>query len=122
METPGTTDFGVVEEPVDDHTHVVSPSGEVDSVTAPQLGRHLLGLADEGGTDVVVDLSRVTFMDSTGIGVLLNALRQLTSRRRRLVLVCPTERVLRPFEITGLVGHLPIFRSREEALGGLTAA
>lgn len=119
---PGMTDFGLLEEPVDDHTHVVSPTGEIDAVTAPQLGRRLLGLADDGETNVVVDLSGVTFMDSTGIGVLLNSLRQLTSRRRQLVLVCPTERVRRPFEITGLVGRLPIVKTREEALGSLATA
>jgi anti-sigma B factor antagonist len=116
---PGLTDFGLLDEPVDDRTQVVAPSGEIDAVTAPQLGRRLLALPDEGKTDVVVDLSRVTFIDSTGIGVLLNALRQFGSRSGRLVLVCPTERVLRPFQVTGLVGHLRIFPSREAALGGL---
>jgi anti-sigma B factor antagonist len=66
-----------------------------------------------------VDLSEVTFMDSTGIGVLLNALRHFTLRHTQMVLVCPTERVMRPFEVTGLVGHLTIFDSREKALGCL---
>ena len=117
---PGTTGFGVLDEDVDERTHVVAPTGEIDAVTAPQLGRRLIGLAEEGKTDVVVDLSRVTFMDSTGIGVLLNALRHITSRRGRLVLVCPTERVMRPFEVTGLVSRLQIFRSREAALGVLS--
>jgi anti-sigma B factor antagonist len=115
----GLTQFGLVDEPVDESTHVLSPRGEIDALTAPQLGRRLLGLADEGKTGVVVDLSSVTFMDSTGIGVLLNALRALGSRQGRLVLVCPHERVLRPFQITGLTARLPIFASREEALGGL---
>ena len=118
---PGLMDFGLLDEPVDEHTHVVAPMGEIDALTAPQLGRRLLGLAEEGKKDVVVDLSRVTFLDSTGIGVLLNALRQLASRDGRLVLVCPTERVLRPFEVTGLVSRLQIFHSREAALGGLAA-
>ena len=67
----------------------------------------------------MVDLSEVTFMDSTGIGVMLNALRHFSLRARELVLVCPTERILRPFQVTGLVGHLRIFSSREEALGCL---
>jgi anti-sigma B factor antagonist len=119
---PGMIDFGLRDEPVDERTHVVAPRGEVDSLTAPQLGRRLLGLVDDGKRRLVVDLSSVTFMDSTGIGVLLNALRQLASRRGQLVLVCPTERVIRPFKVTGLVGYLPIFRSREEALGGLATA
>jgi anti-sigma B factor antagonist len=119
---PGVTDFGLREEALDDRTHVICPSGEIDAFSAPQLGTRLLALADEGDADVVVDLSKVTFMDSTGIGVILNALRALTSRGRRLVLVCPTDRILRPFEVTGLVSRLQIASSREEALGRLTAA
>jgi anti-sigma B factor antagonist len=117
----GPVDFGVADEAIDERTHIVTPRGEVDALTAPQLGRWLLGLTEAGITRVVVDLSKVTFMDSTGIGVLLNALRHLTSRRGGLVLVCPTERILRPFQVTGLVGHLRIFGTREEALGGLAA-
>jgi anti-sigma B factor antagonist len=118
----GLTDFGLEDEAVDERTHVVAPCGEVDALTAPQLGRRLLGLAEEGKVRVVVDLSKVTFLDSTCIGVLVNALRQLRMRKGALVLVCPTERVLRPFQITGLVGHLRIFGSREQALGGLAGA
>ncbi|HEX4759469.1 MAG TPA: STAS domain-containing protein [Thermoleophilaceae bacterium] len=118
----GLTDFGLQDEAVDERTHVVAPCGEVDALTAPQLGRRLLGLAEDGKTRVVVDLSNVTFLDSTGIGVLVNALRHLRMRKGALVLVCPTERILRPFQITGLVGHLRIFGSREQALGGLAGA
>jgi anti-sigma B factor antagonist len=112
-------DFGLNDEAVDDRTHVVAPRGEVDAVTAPRLGRRLLGLAEEGKTRLVVDLSHVTFMDSTGIGVLLNTLRQLRSRKGGLVLVCPTERIMRPFQITGLMDQLRVFGSREQALGDL---
>ena len=116
---PAGVEFGLVDEPISDDVHVVSPSGEVDMLTAPQLGRRLLALAEEGKTRLVVDLSLVTFMDSTGIGVLLDALRRLSARRGRLALVCPSERILRPFEITGLVGYLKIFDTREEALGAV---
>jgi len=112
-------DFGLVDEAVDDTTHVVSPHGEIDASTAPRLGTCLFELADEGKRAVVVDLSEVTFMDSTGIGVLLNALGRFSTRDGKLVLVCPTERVLRPFQVTGLVGHLTIFDSREKALDGV---
>ena len=117
----GTGEFGLHDEPVNETVHVVSPSGEVDMHTAPQLGRRLLSLAEEGKTGLVVDLSLVTFMDSTGIGVLLDALRRLSARRGSMALVCPTDRILRPFEITGLVGHLNIFGTREEALGAVVA-
>ena len=112
-------DFGLVDEAVDDTTHVVSLQGEIDAATAPRLGSRLFGLADEGKRAVVVDLSEVTFMDSTGIGVLLKALGHFSMREGKLVLVCPTARVLRPFEVTGLIRHLTIFDSREKALGCL---
>jgi anti-sigma B factor antagonist len=118
----GLIDFGVGEEDVDEHTYILTPRGEIDVLTAPRLGRRLLGLADAGKIMMVVDLSRVTFMDSTGLGVLLDALRQLTIRHGKLALVCPTERILRPFQVSGLIGHLPIFSSREAALGGLSGA
>jgi anti-sigma B factor antagonist len=119
MTGPGS--FGLCDEAVDESTHVLSPKGEIDILTAPQLARRLLGLAEEGKTGVVVDLSSVTFMDSTGLGVLLNAVRALASRHGKLVLVCPNERVLRPFQVTGLVDRMSIFPTREAALGGLTA-
>jgi anti-sigma B factor antagonist len=118
----GLSDFGLRDEPVDETTHVLAPTGEMDMLSAPELGRRLLNLAEEGKTRVVVDLSGVTFIDSSGIGVLLNALRHLRARSGRLVLVCPNERIQRPFEVTGLVGHLGIFSSREDALGGFAPA
>jgi anti-sigma B factor antagonist len=112
-------DFGLVDESVDDATHVVSLRGEIDALTAPRLGSRLFGLADEGKRGVVVDLSDVTFMDSTGIGVLLNAMTHFSGRHGELVLVCPSQMILRPFELAGVAKHLNIVDSREEALGSL---
>ena len=77
---------------------------------------------EDGKRLLVVDLSAVTFMDSTGISVLLNAVRHLKTRSGNLLLVCPTERILRPFQITGLMGRLGIFGTRDEALGGVVAS
>jgi anti-sigma B factor antagonist len=118
----GKIEFELADEPVDDHTQVVAPLGEIDALTAPTLGRRLLRLADEGKTGVVVDLSRVTFMDSFGIGVLLNALRCLSTQQVGLVLVCPTERVTKPFEVMGLKGRLRTFATLDEAVRGLAVS
>jgi anti-sigma B factor antagonist len=115
----GLIQFGLVDEPVSAGRHVVALSGEIDAHSAPRLGSRLFGLAEEGKTGVIVDLSRVTFMDSTGLGVLVNALRHFSLRRARMVLVCPSDRLLRPFQITGLTGYLTIFDSREKALAVL---
>ena len=96
-------------------------AGELDMSNESELDE-VLGAAVEQGGAILVDLSELTFMDSTGISVLLNALRHLKTRSGNLVLVCPTERILRPFQITGLVGRLGIFSSRDEALGGVVAS
>lgn len=112
-------DFGLVDEAVDDTTHVVSLQGEIDASTAPKLGSRLFGLADEGKRAVVVDLSEVTFIDSTGIGVLLNAAAQFAGRHGQLVVACGDERILRPFQLAGVARHLTICESREQALGCL---
>lgn len=119
---PTEQDLELREESLDESTHLVALHGEVDAKTAPRLGRRLIRVADEGKTGVVIDMSRVTFIDSTGISVLLNGLRQFTTRDGQLALVCPTERALRPFEIAGLTERLSIFESCEQALGAVRSS
>ena len=109
--------FGLVDVPVDQTTHVVSLRGEIDAATAPRLGSRLFGLAEEGKRAVVVDLSDVTFMDATGIGVLRNALRHFAARHADMVLVCSAASIVRGLEITGVINIISVFESREKALG-----
>jgi anti-sigma B factor antagonist len=119
----GPQDFGVREESIDDRTHVLAVAGELNALSAPKLGRRLMRLTTPGASRVVVvDLSAATFIDSTGLGVILDALRNLAGGGGRLALVCPTPRLLRPFEIAGLTSRLDIFSSRDDALLGLGAA
>lgn len=118
----GPRDLTLRDETIDARTRLVAPRGEIDAVSAPHLGRCLLRLVEAGVRGIVIDLSAVSFMDSTGLGVMLNALRRISVRRGSLVVVAPNERVRRPFEVTGLVGHLRIFDSREDALDALPAA
>ena len=75
--------------------------GELDLATAPVLASHLAPLPD-GTADVVVDVSRIDFVDSTGLSVLVQAHHTARSAGRRLVLVSPSLRVRRLLEITGL--------------------
>jgi anti-sigma B factor antagonist len=75
--------------------------GELDLATAPVLAAHLAPLPDGGG-DVVVDVSGIRFVDSTGLSVLVQAHHAARSAGRRLVLVAPSLRVRRLLQITGL--------------------
>ncbi len=118
----GPQDFGVREESIDDRTHVLAVEGELDALSAPKLGRRLMRLTAPGAHRVVVDLTAATFIDSSGLGVILEGVRNLSGEKGRLVLVCPTKRLLRPFEIAGLTSRLDIFPSRGEALGTLQTA
>ncbi len=106
--------FGVDEDREAGRT-VVTVSGEVDVATAPALRECLdrvVGL-DEGA--VVVDLRGVTFIDSTGLGVLIGAHRASSDAGRELRLVLAEPRILKVFEITGLTDLFAIDGSLEEA-------
>jgi len=82
---------------------VVRASGELDVATAPQLRERLTTLIDDGGaTRVVVDLEDVDFVDSTGLGVLVGALRRAREGGGEVRLVCTNHRILKVFEATGL--------------------
>jgi anti-sigma B factor antagonist len=72
-----------------------------------------------GKTAVVLDLSAVDFIDSTGLSVLLNGLRRVTRQRGRMALVCVNPTVLRLFEITRLDATFDIHATREEALSAV---
>lgn len=76
--------------------------GGVDLQTSAALRADLLSSIEGSQGDIVVDLSNVEFMDSTGLGVLLGALRRLAEDRRSLELVLAAPTVLRVFEVTGL--------------------
>ena len=81
---------------------VLEVGGEIDVYTAPQLRERLISLVDGGARHVVVDLGRVEFLDSTGLGVLVGALKRLRGAGGELFLVCGQERLLKIFRITGL--------------------
>jgi anti-sigma B factor antagonist len=99
---------------VADHA-VLSVGGEVDVYTAPQLRERLFELIDGGGRKVVVDLGRVDFLDSTGLGVLVGALRRLRAAGGSFGLVCDKEPLLKIFRITALDQVFPIYSSVDAA-------
>jgi anti-sigma B factor antagonist len=101
---------------LDDGTCVVSVAGEIDLYSAPEFERHLLGAASDGGPALVVDLGECSFIDSTALGLLLEANRRLNGSARSLVLVSDNRNIRKVFEVTGLDRVFTICRSRAEAL------
>ena len=114
--------FELTVEEVDDRAAVVNVRGEIHLATAPEFSERLNDVIAEGKTAVVVDLTEVGFIDSTGLSVLLNALRRITRSGGSLTLVCTNPTVLRLFEITRLDATFDIHPSREAALSAVRAA
>ncbi|MBV9593987.1 MAG: STAS domain-containing protein [Actinobacteria bacterium] len=88
---------------------VLSVAGEVDVYSAPQLRDRLTDLIDSGDSGLVVDLSEVSFLDSTGIGTLVAGLNRAAGAGGGLSLVCNQDRILKLFRITGLEGVFTIY-------------
>ncbi|MFX0593463.1 STAS domain-containing protein [Melissospora conviva] len=99
----------------EDHT-VLAVGGEVDVYTAPRLRERLIELIDAGARKVIVDLGGVDFLDSTGLGVLVGALKRLRAVSGTFALVCDKEPLLKIFRITALDQVFPLYRSVDEAI------
>jgi anti-sigma B factor antagonist len=94
---------------------VITVSGEVDAHTAEHV-RTPIEAAVGPGARVVVDLSDVTFMDSTGLGIFVIAFKHLREQEGSLDLVITSPRVLKVFSLTGLDVVIPIHDALETAL------
>jgi anti-sigma B factor antagonist len=94
---------------------IIEVGGEIDVYTAPKLRECITNLVDEGQVDLIIDLERVEFMDSTGLGVLVGGLKRVRTHEGSLELVCTQERLLKIFRITGLGKVFAIHGSQSEA-------
>jgi anti-sigma B factor antagonist len=103
------------EESTDSGAHVINVRGEIHLSTAPDLSERLSEAIDNGSAAVVLDLSDVGFIDSTGLSVLLSGLRRVTQMQGNLALVCANPTVLRLFQVTSLDETFDIFPVRAAA-------
>jgi anti-sigma B factor antagonist len=95
---------------------VVVLDGELDLSAAPTLREALIDLFNAGHHQLVVDMSGVSFVDSTGLGVLVGGLKRATVYEGSLHVVCTEPDVLRIFRMTGLHKLFPMHATLTEAL------
>jgi anti-sigma B factor antagonist len=81
---------------------VVRLVGELDAATAPRLRQELVALAEAGETRIVIDLASMTFMDSTGLGALVEGLKRFRAVFGDVVLRSPSPAARKVLDITGL--------------------
>lgn len=86
-----------------DGSPVIEAAGEVDVTTAPDLAAALDTMIGSGATSIVVDMAQVTFIDSSGLGTLLAALKQAHATDAGFTLRNLSGSARKVFEITGLL-------------------
>jgi anti-sigma B factor antagonist len=112
-----------IEDTTDGDLAIVAMGGELDYEASPQLRARLVGAIKSGGRRLVLDLSDVTFIDSTAIGVLAGTVARLDEAGGgSLAVVSNNDKVLQIFEITGLDGVISLHSSREEAVSAFSLA
>ena len=99
-----------------DGIEVVTVEGEIDIYTAPRLRELLIDLAGQGSYQLVVDLEKAGFLDSTGLGVLVGGLKRVRPHDGWLDVVCTQERILKIFRITGLTKVFGIYQTVDQAI------
>jgi anti-sigma B factor antagonist len=95
---------------------VVEVGGEVDVYTAPRLREAVVSAIDNGNTRLVIDVDKVEFLDSTGVGVMVGALKKVRYAGGTLDIVYTQPRLLKIFDITGLDKVFGLHASVQDAL------
>jgi anti-sigma B factor antagonist len=99
-----------------DGIEVIDVRGEIDIYTAPRLRELLINLVSKGSYQLVVNLDKVGFLDSTGLGVLVGGLRRVRAHDGSLDLVCTQQPILKIFRITGLTEVFGIYETVDQAI------
>ena len=95
---------------------LVAIAGELDIYAAPSVAEAISGLIRDGNYELVIDLTRLEFLDSTGLGVLVGALKKINAGNGSLQLVCNGDRLLKIFRLTGLIRVFVIHDTIEAAM------
>ncbi|HOK54083.1 MAG TPA: STAS domain-containing protein [Armatimonadota bacterium] len=111
--------FGIDTYNLENGVPVIKLEGEVDVYTAPQLKQQMISLLESGTKQIVIDLTKVEYFDSTALGVLIGGLKRMRERDGNLSLICPNPRIRRVFEITGLDKVFDIYNSVDDARTGI---
>lgn len=115
-------DLEIKDHAIDAETHVIEVNGQIDLYSAPEFKERTLSAIERGKKRLVVDLSGVTFIDSTALSVLVGALKRLRLLDGGLTIVADDDNIRRIFEVTGLHRSFTLCRCREDALEVLAGA
>jgi anti-sigma B factor antagonist len=113
-------EFAITEQPIDAERHVLAVRGEIDLYSAPRLRQVIAESIEAGRNRIVLDLTETSFLDTTGLGVLIGAVKRLRPCHGALAIVNCDASIAKTFEITGLDQIFTILPTRDEALEAIS--
>jgi anti-sigma B factor antagonist len=99
--------------------YVVDLTGEIDVYTSPKVKDAITELIDQEHYNLVINLEKVRYIDSTGLGVLIGGLKRVREHGGSVSLVCTNPQIKKIFDITGLVKIFGIFDDEQSAMKAL---
>ena len=104
--------------PADNGVTVLAPTGRLDVAGAPTLREAIGEVVKNGPPKVVIDMEGVSFVDSTGLGSMIAALKQVRGSQGEIRLAAPNQQARVVLELTTLDRVFPYYATVEEALTG----
>jgi len=99
-----------------DNCTIVGINGRLDTTNYSVLEKKLLELIDSGNTRLLVNLSKMDYVSSSGLRILLMALKRITLAKGKFILCSLQENIKEIFEISGFTNIFEIYPSEEEGL------
>ncbi len=114
-------DIKVVTKVIENKAAQVDVSGEIDVYTSPKVKEAINALIEEGHYNLIINLEQVRYIDSTGLGILIGALKKVREHSGNIFLVCVDQQIKKVFTITGLVKIFKIFDNNEAAIAAFAS-
>ena len=95
-------------------------NGEIDLYNAPEIKDQIKAMMDKGKVNIIINLDKVSYIDSSGIGVLISSLSNLKKAGGCLKIINVYASVRKVFELTKLTSFFDIYDSEQEAIDSYT--
>ena len=100
---------------------ILDITGEIDLYNAPEIKDIINKLIEEQKYNVIINLEKVSYIDSSGIGALISSLSNLKKYQGGLKIINVFASVRKVFELTKLTSFFEIFESEDEAVGSFSS-
>jgi anti-sigma B factor antagonist len=109
-------DLKIVAKRVDKKIAVLNLEGDMDVFTSPRLKDAIITSLKQGSIYLLINMKKVNYMDSTGLGVLVGSLRRVREHKGKISLIAPHSRVQRILDITDLTAIFKIYKDEKEGI------